>query len=88
MKNAKAFLEDIAKAIVSTPDEVEVQSKVDEMGVLLTLTVAKEDMGIVIGREGATAKAIRNLVKIVGMKENARVNVKILEPNGDNSSRY
>ena len=52
------------------------------MGVLLTLTVAREDMGKIIGREGATAKAIRSLLHVVGMTESARISLKINEPDG------
>jgi len=76
------FLEYIIKSIVIHPNEVTVDRKVDEMGVLLTLKVNREDMGTIIGRGGATAKAIRSLVRIVGLKNNARVNLKIEEPEG------
>jgi hypothetical protein len=55
---------------------------VDEMGVLITLKINPEDMGYVIGRSGQTARAIRTLLKIVGAKNNARVNLKIWEPEG------
>lgn len=76
------FLEYLIKSIVAYPDDVIVGRKVDEMGVLLTLKVNIEDMGKIIGREGSTAKAIRSLVRIVGLKHNARVNLKIEEPEG------
>lgn len=78
----KEFLEYLIKSIVTYPDEVVVDRKVDEMGVLLTLKVNREDMGKIIGRDGSTAKAIRSLVRIVGLKHNARVNLKIEEPEG------
>ena len=78
----QAFLENLIKAIVSNPDKVKVERKVDEMGVLLTLAVDPQDMGLIIGREGSTAKAIRSLLRIVGIKNNARVNLKIEEPEG------
>ena len=52
------------------------------MGVLLTLSVNQADMGKIIGRSGNTAKAIRTLLRVVGMKNNARVNLKINEPAG------
>lgn len=78
----QAFLENLIKAIVSNPDKVKVERKVDEMGVLLTLSVDPMDMGLIIGREGSTAKAIRSLLRIVGVKNNARVNLKIEEPEG------
>lgn len=76
------FLEYLIKALVDHPEDVKVDRKVDEMGVLLTLKVHPEDMGQVIGREGATAKSIRGLVRVVGLKNHARVNLKIEEPEG------
>jgi len=78
----KDFLEELVKAIVANPDKVSVDRTVDEMGVLLTLKVDPQDMGYVIGRHGKTAQAIRTLLKIVGAKNNARVNLKIYEPEG------
>ena len=76
------FLEFVIKGLVDHPDEVKVNRSVDEMGVLLTLDLHPEDMGKVIGRAGNTAKAIRTLLRVVGMKHNARVNLKINEPAG------
>lgn len=76
------FLEFVVKSIVENPDKVEVDRKVDEMGVLLTLKVASQDMGLIVGRQGSTAKAIRSLLRIVGIRNNARVNLKIEEPEG------
>lgn len=74
------FLEYVVKMIVSHPDDVVVERKVDEMGVLLTLKANKEDMGQIIGKEGQTAKALRVLLRVLGSKNNARVNLKIVEP--------
>lgn len=76
----KEFLEMLIKALVDNPQDVAIDRKVDEMGVLLTLSVAPSDMGKIIGRSGNTAKAIRTLLRVVGMKHNARVNLKINEP--------
>ena len=76
------FLEYLVKSIVDHPDDVTVERKVDEMGVLLSLKVHPQDMGQVVGRQGSTAQAIRNLLRIVGIKNNARVNLKIEEPEG------
>jgi predicted RNA-binding protein YlqC (UPF0109 family) len=76
------FVEYVVKQIVNNPDAVKVERKIDEMGVLITLDVAPEDMGMVIGREGATAKALRTLLRVIGAKNNARVNLKINEPDG------
>lgn len=78
----KDFLEYLVKSIVDHPDDVKVDRKVDEMGVLLSLKVNPQDMGQVVGRLGATAKSIRSLLRIVGIKNNARVNLKIEEPEG------
>src|SRR5437762_2479222 len=76
------FLEYVVKALVTHPDDVKIKRTVDEMGVLMTLDVNPEDMGKIIGRSGNTAKAIRILLRVVGMKNNARVNLKINEPEG------
>ncbi len=76
------FLEFLVKSLVDHPDDVKVDRKVDEMGVLLTLRVHAQDMGQIVGRQGATAKAIRSLLRIVGIRNNARVNLKIEEPEG------
>jgi predicted RNA-binding protein YlqC (UPF0109 family) len=76
------FLEYIVKTLVDHPDDVRVDRKVDEMGVLLSVKVNPEDMGQLIGRQGSTARAIRNLVRIIGLKNHARVNLKIEEPEG------
>jgi hypothetical protein len=76
------FLEYLVKALVDHPQDVKVERKVDEMGVLLNLKVNPEDMGQIIGRQGSTAKAIRSLVRLVGLKNHARVNLKIEEPEG------
>ncbi len=76
------FLEFVVKSIVNHPEDVKIDRTVDERGVLLTLHINPEDMGYVIGREGQTARALRILLKIVGAKANARVNMKIYEPEG------
>ena len=81
------FLEYVVKGLVDNPDKVKVERKVDEMGVLLTLDVAADDMGKIIGRSGNTAKAIRTLLRVVGMKNDARVNLKINEPEGGTGGR-
>ncbi len=76
----KAFLEYIVKALVDNPNDVVIDRTIDEMGVLITMTVNGADMGKIIGRQGNTAKAIRTLLRVIGMKNNARVNLKINEP--------
>lgn len=83
----KEFLEYVVKAIVDHADDVKVDRTVDEMGVLLTLHVNPQDMGEVIGRSGNTAKSLRTLLRIVGLRRNARVNLKIAEPEGGRGPR-
>ena len=83
----QALLEYIVKGLVDHPEDVSVEHKVDEMGVLLTLKVHSEDMGQIIGRQGSTARAIRTLVRIAGLKAQARVNLKIEEPEGGRQSK-
>lgn len=76
------FVEYVVKAIVDNPSKVKVKRQVDEMGVLIELTVDPQDMGKIIGKEGRTAKSIRTLLRVLGAKNNARVNLKIIEPEG------
>ena len=78
----KEFLEYVVKALVDNPNDVKLDRTFDEMCVLISLTVNPADMGKIIGRMGNTAKAIRTLLRIIGMKNNARVNLKINEPEG------
>ena len=76
------FVEYVVKSIVDHPDDVKIERSIDEMGVLITLSVNPEDMGQIIGRQGATAKSIRTLLRVIGARNNARVNLKIAEPEG------
>ncbi len=78
----EVFIEFVIKAIVNHPDKVKVTRTVDERGVLITLDVEPTDIGYVIGRRGNTVRAIRTLLKVVGAKNNALVNLKINEPEG------
>jgi predicted RNA-binding protein YlqC (UPF0109 family) len=80
----KEFIEYVVKMLVDNPEAVKVDRKIDEMGVLITLDVDPKDMGMVIGREGMTAKALRTLLRVIGARNNARVNLKINEPEGSN----
>lgn len=80
MDESKKFLEVILAEITEFPDQVKIDTRSDDMGVLLTVSLAQEDMGKVIGRAGQTAKAIRTLLRVVGMKYQARINLKINEP--------
>lgn len=81
------FLDYLVRSLVDNPSDVKIDRKVDEMGVLLTLKINPVDMGKVIGRNGNTAKAIRTLLRVVGMKNHARVNLKIEEPEGSTHER-
>jgi uncharacterized protein len=81
------FVEYVVKALADFPEKVKTERRVDEMGVLITLDVAPEDMPKIIGKNGATATALRTLLRIVGMKNSARVNLKINEPEGRGFNR-
>ncbi len=83
----KEFLEMVVKSIVGNPNDVVVDRTIDERGVLLTLKTNPADMGYVIGRKGQTAQSIRTLLKIIGAKNNSRVNLKIFDPEGGNHVR-
>ena len=87
MEHDQEFVEYIVKAIVNNPDDVRTERTVDERGVLITLHINPDDMGYVIGRQGQTARAVRTLLKIVGARNNARVNLKIHEPEGSRGPR-
>src|SRR5437773_455158 len=82
MEQDQQFLEYVVKSLVDNPDAVQSTRVIDQMGVLLTLTVHPDDMGKIIGKSGKTAEALRILLRVVGMKHNARVNLKINEPVG------
>ena len=87
MNTDQEFVETVVKAIVDHPEDVKTNRSVDEMGVLVELTVNPEDMGKIIGKEGRTAKSIRTLLRVLGAKNNARVNLKIIEPEGGREMR-
>jgi predicted RNA-binding protein YlqC (UPF0109 family) len=85
------FIEYIVKSLVSKPDEVKIERRIDEKGVLLELTVDAEDLGRVIGKRGATAQSLRTLLRALGTKNDARYNLKIVDtgrpaPREDSSS--
>ncbi|HIA91883.1 TPA: KH domain-containing protein [Candidatus Saccharibacteria bacterium] len=77
------FVEFVVKALVSDPDSVSINRTIDEKGVLLELSVAQEDLGRVIGKRGNTAQSIRTLLRALGTKNDARYNLKIVDPEGD-----
>lgn len=85
------FVEYIVKSLVSNPEKVQVERRIDEKGVLLELTVDPEDLGRVIGKRGATAQSLRTLLRALGTKNDARYNLKIVDngepaPHGDFAS--
>jgi hypothetical protein len=82
MEKDQAFVETVVSSLVDHPDDVKTERKIDEMGVLITLHINQQDMGQVIGRSGQTVRAVRTLLRVVGAKNNARVNLKIYEPEG------
>jgi len=83
MEKDKEFVEYVLKSLVETPDGVTVNRTIDERGVLLSVDgISKDDMKRVIGREGRTVNAIRTLLRVIGMKNDSRVNLKINEPEG------
>jgi predicted RNA-binding protein YlqC (UPF0109 family) len=76
------FIEYIVKSLVSNPDAVVIERRIDEKGVLLELTVDGEDLGRVIGKRGATAQSLRTLLRALGTKNDARYNLKIVDTTG------
>lgn len=80
--NDEEFLSYIVKALVDHPNDVVIKRTVDEMGVLLSVKLNKEDMGQIIGRQGSTVRALRTLLRIVGIKNHSRINLKVEEPEG------
>lgn len=81
------YVTNVVKPLLNHPDCFDVSQKHDDMGVLLTLDVHKEDMGLIVGRHGETAKAIRHLVRIVGLSAKQRVSIRINEPEGSDYKR-
>jgi len=81
------FVEYIVKSLVSNPDAVKIERRIDEKGVLLELTVAQEDLGRVIGKRGATAQSLRTLLRALGTKNDARYNLKIIDVGGPRPPR-
>ena len=82
MERDQELLDTIIRELVDYPNELRIERSVDEMGVLLSVHLNPEDMGKVIGRQGNTAKALRSIMRAVGMKNQARINIKIIEPAG------
>src|ERR1051326_8222414 len=81
------FVEFVIKSLVSKPDEVKIERRIDEKGVLLELTVDPDDLGRVIGKRGATAQSLRTLLRALGTKNDARYNLKIVDVGGPMEDR-
>ena len=79
MTGMKQLVEDIAKALVDTPDEVSVKAIEGEQTTVLELKVSPGDVGKVIGKQGRTARSIRTLLAAASMKFNHRFTLEILE---------
>lgn len=77
------FLDFVVRGLVEYPEDVKIEKTIDERGVLLELTVNKVDLGRVIGKRGATAQSIRTLLRALGMKNQARYNLKIVDVDRD-----
>lgn len=74
------YLRSIVVPLCQYPVAVYTVQTTDDRGVLLTLTVAKEDMGRIIGKQGDTARAIRRILRQFGMARDQRISIKINEP--------
>ena len=81
------FVEYIVKTLVNNPEKVAVERKIDEKGVLLSLTVDPEDVGRVIGKRGVTAQALRVLLRALGTKQDAHYNLKIVNTDETDAPR-
>jgi predicted RNA-binding protein YlqC (UPF0109 family) len=82
MQPVSEYLMEIVRPLLNYPDSLTVEQTVDDMGVLLSMKVHKGDMGTLIGKNGETAKSIRQLVRIVGLIAKQRVSIRINEPDG------
>lgn len=70
----------IVRPLLKHQDSFAVKETHDDMGILLTASLHKDDMGVVIGKSGETAKAIRHIIRIMGLIQSARVSLKITDP--------
>ncbi len=74
------FVRYVLEQLVEDKDQLFVESKVDELGILITIKVSDRDMGKLIGKNGQTIKSVRTLLRVIGGAANQRVNLKVLEP--------
>jgi len=75
-----SFLQHVLEALIEDKDQLKIEHQIDDLGILLTVSVSENDMGKIIGKGGQTIKALRTLLRIVGSNSAQRVNLKILEP--------
>lgn len=88
MKEAEDYVSAIVSPLLFHPESASIKSRQDEMGIFVEISLHKEDMGMIIGREGSTAKAIRHLMRMFGTKHRAHISLKINEPEGSNRRPY
>lgn len=74
------FLRFVLESLVDDREELIIEGRTDELGILLTVRVSERDMGKLIGKGGQTVKALRTLIRVIGGNANQRINIKILEP--------
>ena len=74
------FLRSVLESLIEFPDELQIDVKIDELGILFTVQVGERDMGKLIGKSGQTVKALRTLLRVIGGTTSQRTNLKILEP--------
>lgn len=73
------FLQYVVENLVNHPGDIQIECTDDELGTLLTLRVNKEDMGIIIGKSGNTINALRSVLRLLGMKLDKKLNLKVLD---------
>ena len=76
----KTFLEFILSSLLSYPDKIVITDQIDDLGLLFTVSVAEEDMGKLIGKNGQTIQSVRTILRMMGSKRQQRINLKVLEP--------
>ena len=76
------FLQFVLNSLVDDHDQLKVDGRIDDLGILLTVQVSERHMGKLIGKGGQTVKALRTLIRVIGGNSNQRINIKILEPEG------
>lgn len=73
------FLQFVIESLVENKQDIVIERKEDELGVLLTLQVNKADMWVIIGKNGNIVTSIRSLLRILGNKTNKKINLKVLD---------